>query len=139
MTTWPLGTPAPSSSPRSRAASEAPIPTTATTLTMSSAPAMRRAGMRLGRPSRTSASKASDRPVPRMRTVVRTDRAERSRHARATKPLTSMFTTRITRESAKMPSNSAMCWSAEILVVTTMVRAPTKNTTALMVTIELTN
>ncbi len=37
-----------------------------------------------------------------------------------------------------MPSNSAMCWSAEILVVTTMVRAPTKNTTALMVTIELT-
>ena len=41
-------------------------------------------------------------------------------------------------ESAKMLSKSATCCSAEILVVTTIVWAPVKNTTALMVTMAFT-
>lgn len=53
-------------------------------------------------------------------------------------PFTNKLMARMNSESTKMLSKSATCCRAEIFVVTTIVCAPVKNTTAEMVTIALT-
>ena len=53
--------------------------------------------------------------------------------------LTATLVKKIKSESTKISSNFSKYWSSLIFVVINMVRAPDRNTTALMVTMELTN